>query len=122
MGKKSRTKRLVREGQIPPNERVHSQRRGKQNRANLWSVLGVVAIVVVGVGFIAKSALTSTPVASPGTGTVPSMNDTSGQTGITVGKRVAMANMAVPASTGRNLTLSQYRGRKLVVYFYEGIT
>jgi peroxiredoxin len=50
------------------------------------------------------------------------MNDTSGQTGITVGKRVAMANMAVPASTGRNLTLSQYRGRKLVVYFYEGIT
>jgi peroxiredoxin len=50
------------------------------------------------------------------------MNDSSGGQGIAVGKRVAMADMAMPASSGKQVALGKYRGKKLVVYFYEGVT
>jgi hypothetical protein len=120
VGKKSRAKRLAREGLGPHRELVHS--RGRQDgfgQANRWYVLGAVLIVALGLAFILKSALGSTSSATNRASTPASM---SGEQGILVGKHVAMASMALPSSSGGNVALNKYRGKKLVVYFYEGVT
>jgi hypothetical protein len=122
MGKKSRAKRLAREAQGPRREHVHS--RGQQrglSRIRQSALIGLVVMVLIGLGFVAKSAFISASSSTAATN-MSSQNAAAGEPGIAVGKRVAMADMAMPASSGGNVALSKYRGKKLVVYFYEGVT
>jgi peroxiredoxin Q/BCP len=42
--------------------------------------------------------------------------------GAPLGKAIPAENIALPATTGHDIALSQYRGKKLVVYLYEGIS
>jgi hypothetical protein len=123
MGQKSRAKRLARQQNAAPKE--HARTRGRRNgfsRREQWLLLVALAVVVIGLGAMTKSVLTSTATSSAPTSNMPSMNDSSGGQGIAVGKRVAMADMAMPASSGKQVALGKYRGKKLVVYFYEGVT
>jgi peroxiredoxin len=39
-----------------------------------------------------------------------------------VGKSAPAATLPLPSSQGRSLALAQYRGKKVVLYFYEGST
>lgn len=126
MGQKSRAKRIAGQQKSLSKgpARAHRRQQGF-SRLQQWFLIGVVAITVIAVGFLAKSAFTSSSTASPSSSppsNMSSMNDSSGGQGIAVGKRVAMTGMALPASSGRDVTLNTYRGKKLVVYFYEGVT
>ena len=122
MGKKSRAKRVAREAEGPQRGHVHSRRwQGGFSRTEQFFLLGLVALVVIALGFMAMTAFTSAPSSTPATN-MSSMNSASDGSGIAVGKRVGMATMAMPASSGGNVALSNYRGKKLVVYFYEGVT
>jgi hypothetical protein len=125
VGKKSRAKRLIREGNLAPREHAHS--RGRQaglTPANQWVILGAVIVLVVGLAFMLRSALTSgSPTASTATNSTATMQDSMNKAqGAAVGQHVTMANMALPATSGGHVALSRYRGKKLVVYLYEGIT
>jgi peroxiredoxin Q/BCP len=39
-----------------------------------------------------------------------------------LGKAIAAASLTLPSTTGSSVVLDQYRGKKLVVYLYEGIS
>lgn len=128
MGQKSRAKRLARQERIASGEHGRSRaKHGGMSQKEQWLLVGVIAVVIVALGLVAKTAFTSSPAsapaASPASDTMSSMNnDASDGPGIAVGKRVAMANMAMPASSGSHVSLAKYRGKKLIMYFYEGVT
>ena len=68
-----------------------------------WVVLAVVVVALVGI-FVWRV-----------TGSQPEATGTA-QSG------AAVPNFALPSTSGQPIALTDYHGRKLVVYFYEGST
>ena len=68
-----------------------------------WFVLSLIVVVLIGV-FVLKAARG------------PSQSTTGAATGI------AVPTTSFPSTTDQPIALTDYHGKKLVVYFYEGST
>ena len=83
-------------------ERHPRTARGRSRRWP-WLVLAVVTAALIG-GFVLRAA--------------GDQSETTGGAAIDT----AVPGFALPSTAGRPIALTDYRGRKLVVYFYEGST
>jgi peroxiredoxin len=72
--------------------------------------LAAAAVVLVGVLWVTKAPPFS------------SNASTAQAVGAPIGQSMTNMTGAFPSSSGGNVSLSQYHGKKLVVYFYEGIS
>lgn len=81
--------------------------RAKKRRR--WAVLLLFGILVGGGGGIAALALTMSQTTTAATGN---------NAGLAVGQRAP--TLGLPSTSGHVISLSHYRGHKVVVFFYEG--
>ena len=87
---------------FPQASRAH-RRSGKRW---LWGI--GASLAVLGLGWLAFQGLSS-PTSGPARGA---------GSGLTMG--MAAPALALPSTTAGNLSLTQYHGSKVVLYFYEG--
>lgn len=87
--------------------KAREQRTGSaQGRPRRWPWLLLVGVIVVLVGtFVFKVA-----------GGQPDTSASSTSVGVSV------PTFSLPSTTGHPISLDDYKGKKLVVYFYEGAT
>lgn len=118
MGQKSRAKRQHR-AQAPAGVSSHRS----ATRSFSWPILAVVLLVVIAGGTVVGKGFLSSPspsTSSPGA-SMPSGSTTSSE-GAALGWPVAGSSEAFASTQGKSVSLRNFRGKKLVVYFYEGFT
>jgi hypothetical protein len=121
MGQKSRAKR---QRQVQAKGRAPGRRSSVQHF--LWPVLALVLVVAIAGAAVAGKGLLSSPspstasTGSPAT-SMPSDSSTSSD-GAVLGRPIAGRSVAFASTQGTAVSLQRYRGKTLVVYFYEGFT
>jgi peroxiredoxin len=108
MSKRGRSNHSMTKDETRQHARYNRRLQAESKRRSWWAILGVAAAVAVGGFIILRSAGVT--------------GGTTAAAGAPLGKPIAAENVAVQSTTGKDVSLAQYHGRKLVVYLYEGIT
>ena len=95
----------------PPKEHARTRRHKQSTMSWKPLLVGFGIMAIVGIFFIRQASSTSGS----------SSNGSGSAAGVQLGTRINSLE-SFPSSTGKTVSLNQYRGKKLVVYLYEGIT
>lgn len=122
MGQQARTRRERRE-MMRRDARLHQPQHGPS--VPLFPLLGIAAVLVVAGLLFGAALLRSNGSAATsgktGNQAMGKMGPTA-NSGIALGRSLASASGTFPSTAGRRVSLAQYHGKKLVVFFYEGAT
>jgi peroxiredoxin len=122
MGQQARTRRERRDT-MRREAKLHQTQHGPS--VPLLPLLGGATVLVIA-GLLFSAAFLRSNGSATATGKTGDQHigkmDRTDNTGVTIGTPMSFVTGAFPSTSGHKVSLAQYHGKKLVVYFYEGAT